>query len=130
VENAQQDQSWKRHERVCFTVGEMGRLLPAEEALEFSVEYAGITAFGNASIVEDKSEAEHGLQLLMDKYAPHLQPGKHYRPIQPQEIKRTSVIRIDIEEWSGKRKLEADEFEGAYRFEDVRPVDREWWREG
>src|SRR5512147_2046139 len=27
-------------ERACFTVTEMGRLLPASEALEFSVEYA------------------------------------------------------------------------------------------
>ena len=35
-----------RDARVCFTAYEMGRLLPADEALEFSVEYAGVVAFG------------------------------------------------------------------------------------
>ena len=34
------------NDRVCFSVSEIGRLLPADEALEFSVEYAGVTLFG------------------------------------------------------------------------------------
>src|SRR5512143_924157 len=33
-------------ERVCFSVVEMGRLLPTWEALEFSVEYSGVVVFG------------------------------------------------------------------------------------
>ena len=32
------------NERVCFHAFEMGRLLPADTALEFSVEYGGVTA--------------------------------------------------------------------------------------
>ncbi|MCC6614392.1 MAG: pyridoxamine 5'-phosphate oxidase family protein [Anaerolineae bacterium] len=99
--------------RVCFSVSEMGRLLPADEALEFSVEYAGVTVFGSAQIIEGE-EARHGLQLLLDKYAPHLHPGVHYRPIMDDELKRTAVYRIDIESWSGKRKQVADDFPGAF----------------
>lgn len=99
--------------RVCFSVSEMGRLLPADEALEFSVEYAGVTIFGSAQIIEGE-EARHGLQLLLDKYAPHLRPGVHYRPIMDDELKRTAVYRIDIESWSGKRKHVADDFPGAF----------------
>ncbi len=30
----------RANDRVCFTVSELGRLLPADEACEFSVEYA------------------------------------------------------------------------------------------
>jgi nitroimidazol reductase NimA-like FMN-containing flavoprotein (pyridoxamine 5'-phosphate oxidase superfamily) len=100
--------------RVCFSISEMGRLLPADEALEFSVEYAGVTVFGSARIVEDREEARHGLQLLLDKYAPHLRPGQHYRPIQDEEIARTAVYRIDVEAWSGKRKVAPEDFPGAY----------------
>ena len=96
----------------------MGRLLPADEALEFSVEYGGVVVFGTASIVSDPGEAEHGLQLLLDKYAPHLRPGRDYRPITAGELKRTSVFRLDIESWSGKRKVEAADFPGAYRYEE------------
>ena len=104
---------------ICFTVSEMGRLLPAQEALEFSVEYAGVMVFGTAVSVTDPVEAEHGLQLLMDKYAPHLRPGRDYRPIMPEELKRTAVHRINIEQWSGKQKKAAADFPGAYYYEDV-----------
>ena len=107
-------------ERVCFSVSQMGRLLPAAEALEFSVEYKGVVVFGTARIVTDAAEAEHGLQLLLDKYAPHLRPGRDYRPIIPEEIKRTAVYRIDIEQWSGKKKEVAADFPGAFHFGDWR----------
>lgn len=101
------------HERVSFTIMEMGRLLPADEALEFSVEYAGVVVFGTAYTVEDEAEAIEALQNLMDKYAPHLTAGEDYRPPVPEELKRTAVFRVDISEWSGKKK-EIDAFPGAY----------------
>jgi len=104
--------------KVAFTVYETGRLLPADEALEFSIEYGGVVVFGSASVVSDTEEAEHGLQFLLDKYAPHLKPGRDYRPITAGELKRTSVFRLDIESWSGKRKYVEPDFPGAYRYED------------
>jgi nitroimidazol reductase NimA-like FMN-containing flavoprotein (pyridoxamine 5'-phosphate oxidase superfamily) len=102
---------------VCFCVMEMGRLLPADVALEFSVEYASVIVFGRASLVEDADEAAHGLQLLLDKYAPHLRPGPDYRPPTESEIRRTAVFRIDIEAWSGKKKEVAADFPGAYWYD-------------
>lgn len=108
-------------ERVAFTAFEMGRLLPADEALEFSVEYAGVVAFGRATVVADAEEAEAGLQLLLDKYAPHLRPGRDYRPITPDELRRTSVMRIDVVEWSGKRKEAEPDFPGAFRYREESP---------
>ncbi len=100
--------------RVCFTVSEMGRLLPAESARGFSVEYAGVVVFGRATIVAGEAEARHGLQLLLDKYVPHLQPGRDYRPIAAEEMADTTVFRIDIEHWSGKKKEAAADFPGAF----------------
>ncbi|MBL8132524.1 MAG: pyridoxamine 5'-phosphate oxidase family protein [Anaerolineae bacterium] len=102
-------------QRVCFTATSMGRLLPADEALEFSVEYAGVVVFGRGRIVEGE-EAERGLQRLLDKYFPHLRPGRDYRPIIPEELTRTSVFRIDIDSWSGKRKQVGDDFPGAFLY--------------
>ncbi len=103
--------------RVCFSASEMGRLLPAQVALEFSVEYAGVVVFGRATILTDEAEKEHGLQLLLDKYFPHLRPGQDYRPITPEELKRTAVYRIDIEQWSGKQKKVEEDFPGAFFWE-------------
>lgn len=101
-------------ERVCFSVGEMGRLLPADEALEFSVEFASVVAFGRGRVIADPVEAENALQQLLDKYAPHLRPGRDYRAITADELKRTGVYRIDIDEWSGKQKFVEDDFPGAF----------------
>jgi nitroimidazol reductase NimA-like FMN-containing flavoprotein (pyridoxamine 5'-phosphate oxidase superfamily) len=98
---------------VCFTVSEMGRLLPAEVALEFSVEYQSVTVFGRAAVVTDEAEAIRALQLLLDKYFPHLAPGRDYRPPVPEELKRTTVFALAIEDWSGKRKQVAEDFPGA-----------------
>lgn len=102
--------------RVCFSVSEMGRLLPAGTALEMSVEYASVIVFGRACLVMDRDEAQHGLQLMLDKYFAHLRPGANYRPITDEELARTQVYRIDIDEWSGKRKQAADDFPGAFTY--------------
>ena len=100
--------------RVCLGLSEMGRLLPADTALEMSVEYASVVVFGRASLVSDQSEARHGLQLLLDKYFAHLHAGSDYRPITDEELARTQVYRIEIDEWSGKRKQVAEDFPGAF----------------
>ena len=99
---------------VCFHVFEMGRLLPADTALEFSVEYGGVTVFGQGRVIDDGEEARHGLQLLLDKYFPHLRPGRDYRVIVEEELARTAVYRIDVEAWSGKRKAAEEDFPGAF----------------
>ena len=106
--------------RVCFNVSEMGRILPNDIALEFSVEYAGVTVFGQCAVVDDEKEAHRGLQMLMDKYAPQLQPGRDYRPASREDLDRTSVYRIDIEAWSGKMNLKDTDFPGAYWFDHYR----------
>lgn len=99
-----------------FTAATMGRLLPAPEALEFSVEYAGVTATGRVVEITDDGEATAGLQAILDRYAPHLRPGRDYREIVADELKRTAVFRLDVEAWSGKQKSVA-EHDGAFRLD-------------
>jgi hypothetical protein len=94
-----------RNPRVCFSVAEIGRLLPADTALEFSNEYASVIVFGQAHLIDDEAQKRHGLQGLLDKYFPALQPGRDYRPITEDELKATSVFAIEIESWSGKQKV-------------------------
>lgn len=101
-------------DRVAFSAQAMGRLLPAAEALEFSVEYAGVVAFGRGRVVEDVDEAVAALRALLEKYAPHLRYGEDYRHVTDGELKRTAVYRVDIEAWSGKQKEVPDDFPGAF----------------
>jgi uncharacterized protein len=100
--------------KACFTCAQMGRLLPADTALNFSVEYESVVVFGPIQLVEAPEEAAAGLQLILDKYAPHLRPGPDYRPITEAERKATAVYRMDVTEWSAKRKQAPEDFPGAY----------------
>lgn len=105
--------------RVCFSVSEMGRLVPDTKAQEFGVEYAGVVVFGTATIVEDTPEAAHGLQLLMDKYFPQYELGKDYEAVEAPVLKATAVYRIDVESWSGKERKVRDDFPGAFFYRDI-----------
>ncbi len=106
----------EQNPRVCFGVSELGRLLPAASACEMSVEFASVIVFGRAEIIEDDTEALYGLQLLVNKYYPHLRAGRDYRPTAPVELRRASVYRVHVEAWSGKRKLGAEDDPGAFTY--------------
>lgn len=92
----------------------MGRLLPAPTALEFSVEYASVVAHGRVEIVGGDAEKRRFLERLLRKYAPHLEPGRDYRPITDDELARTAVHRLRIERWAGKEKVGSPDLVGAY----------------
>jgi hypothetical protein len=98
----------------CFTVARAGRMLPADTALEFSVEYASVVTHGSACLVDDPAEAAAALQAMLDKYAPDLRPGRDYRAITPGELRRTTVIRLDVEAWHGKEKWVEGPAAGAF----------------
>jgi len=92
----------ERHEQVCFEASECGRFLPSNVALEFSVQYRSVIAFGTARVLQDPTEQRRALYGLLGKYFPDMSAGREYRPITDQELAHTSVYAISIESWSGK----------------------------
>jgi nitroimidazol reductase NimA-like FMN-containing flavoprotein (pyridoxamine 5'-phosphate oxidase superfamily) len=110
---------------VCFNVCEIGRILPAKNADDFNVEYNSVTVFGKAHLVKDGGEVVRILERLLDKYAPHLKPGEDYEHIKPEEINRTSVHKIDIEDWTGKQQKEDDDNPGAFYYEHLPVISRD-----
>jgi nitroimidazol reductase NimA-like FMN-containing flavoprotein (pyridoxamine 5'-phosphate oxidase superfamily) len=94
----------ERNQNVCFGIADLGSLLPADTALEFSTEYASVVVFGSCKILESETEQRMALQGLLDKYFPALKPDVDYRGITSEELERTSVFAIEIESWSGKEK--------------------------
>jgi nitroimidazol reductase NimA-like FMN-containing flavoprotein (pyridoxamine 5'-phosphate oxidase superfamily) len=103
--------------RVSFCVAEMGRLLPADTAMEVGVEYASVVVFGQAQLLSGDAQARHGLQLLLDRYFPHHKPGIDYREILQEELDQTSVYCIQISSWSGKEDHAREDFPGAFTFQ-------------
>ena len=103
--------------RASFCVAEMGRLLPADTAMEVGVEYSSVVVFGKVELLTDADQARHGLQLLLDRYFPQLKPGVDYREILPQELDITAVYRIRISSWSGKEDKARQDFPGAFTYQ-------------
>ena len=92
----------EHHPQACFEASRSGRLLPSNVALEFSIQYAAVVAFGTIRVLEDPQECRRALTGLIAKYFPGMQPGQEYRPITDKELARTAVYEFKIESWSGK----------------------------
>ena len=84
---------------VCLTVTLVDGLVLARSAFHHSMNYRSVVAFGRARKVEG-DEREHGLRVISE----HLAPGRwdEVRGPNDQELKLTSVLRLDVEEASAK----------------------------
>ena len=89
--------------KVSFNVSEMGERYSGDRISNFGLEYQSVTVFGTAAPVQDEGKIVAVLLGLMQKYFPEHIPGEDYPLPQPDELKRTAVYRISIEEWSGKQ---------------------------
>jgi nitroimidazol reductase NimA-like FMN-containing flavoprotein (pyridoxamine 5'-phosphate oxidase superfamily) len=99
----------------CFTVTEMGRILPAGTPFDFSTEYASVVLYGTAEALADPAEKRRALEGLMTKYAPHLTAGVDYEPMSDADIAQTSALRLTIAERSGKHNVKPAEWD-AYTY--------------
>jgi uncharacterized protein len=88
--------------RVCFEASEVEKMLPANVALEFSLQFRSVIVFGTTRLITDAEEARRVMYGLIHKYFPAMTAGKEFREITDKELKRTSIYAIQIEEWSGK----------------------------
>jgi len=113
----------ERNPKVCLEASVMGKLLPSNIALEFSLQYRSVVVFGTARVLEGNDEKREALYGLIGKYFPEMEAGKEYRPITDKELKRTTVYAIKIETWSGKENW----FEKADQSDEWPALDEEWF---
>ena len=109
--------------RVCFETSELGKMLPANVALEFSLQFRSVVVFGTARLITDPAEARRVLYGLIHKYFPTMTAGREFREITDKELKRTSVYAIQIESWSGKENWK----DRADQSEEWAPLDETWF---
>ena len=76
--------------------------VPPIEVDNFTTEYESAVVFGIASIVQDNKEKIDALRLISEKFTPDSMPlfDQHIE----MSLNKTCVVRIDIEEISGKRR--------------------------
>lgn len=96
------DANTKRHNQIAFCASEMGRLLPSNRALNFSVQFKSVMAFGDVVEIETVEEQEYAFYGLIKKYFSQMELNKDFSPIIKEDTDRTRAYRIDIKSWSGK----------------------------
>jgi nitroimidazol reductase NimA-like FMN-containing flavoprotein (pyridoxamine 5'-phosphate oxidase superfamily) len=105
--------------RATFTTSEKGRYIPAEEPVNFTVEYSSVVAYGTIGLLGDDKRKRHILHQFMEKFAPQLTEGEDYEAMTDESVDRTAVYRLDVESWSGKRGWKDPERQGAYDLDSV-----------
>jgi len=113
----------ERNPKVCLEASELGRLLPSNVALEFSLQYRSVMVFGTARLLDDPAEKRAALYGLLQKYFPGMAAGKEYREITDKELRATSVYAIQIESWSGKENWK----ERADQSDEWPALDEKWF---
>ncbi len=85
---------------VCFTVSHLDGIVLARSGFHHSVNYRGVTLFGEAVKIEDEGEKLAALKDLSDR----LTPGRweELRPVNDQEMKGTTICALEIDEGSAK----------------------------
>jgi uncharacterized protein len=109
--------------KVSLEAGELGKFLPSNVALEFSLQFRSVVVFGSARVVTDPAEARRLLYGLIGKYFPKMTAGKEYREITDKELRATSIYAIQIESWSGKENWDAR----ADQSDEWTPLDESWF---
>ena len=85
--------------RVCFLVADIGPQVLWERGCGISQIYESVTCFGRAGFVEDLAEKRRILEKMIQKFVPE---GHASTPLEDQNMRRTTIIKISIDWMTGK----------------------------
>lgn len=92
----------KRDDRVCFETDlAIAYVRARNQPCEADYLYRSVIIRGRAALVQDAQERMTAFQCLMDKY----QPEGGYGAYRTEKLGLAGIIRIDIEEMTGKEDL-------------------------
>lgn len=83
---------------VSFEVDTAHALETGEKCSDYTYHYLCVMGRGSASFVEDPAEKVRAMSCLMKRFT-----GRESWPISSQSLEQVQVLRLDIEEWSGKK---------------------------
>jgi nitroimidazol reductase NimA-like FMN-containing flavoprotein (pyridoxamine 5'-phosphate oxidase superfamily) len=88
--------------RVCFEIDlPIAYVRAVNQPCEAAYLYRSVIVKGRAILVQDTDERAMAFKSLMDKY----QPEGGYGPYLKEKLGLTGIVRIDVEEMSGKEDL-------------------------
>ena len=89
---------------VCVTVTLLDGLVYSRKAMNHSMNYRGAVVFGTAREVADQPTKARILDAMVQSYFPGRTLGHDYYPPSLADLAATTVIEVQIDEWSGKAR--------------------------
>jgi nitroimidazol reductase NimA-like FMN-containing flavoprotein (pyridoxamine 5'-phosphate oxidase superfamily) len=89
----------RRNNNICFELDTDHAIYEGEKGCDWGMKYSSVVGYGKIFIVEDVGEKNAGLGHIMDHYG-----GSGIYSYDEKVFSRTTVLRLDISEMSGKRK--------------------------
>ncbi len=86
----------RKNPQVCFCVVPDHQLIEGVKGCSWSASYRSVMGTGRATILTEPAEKKVGLKILMAQYS-----DREYE-FSDSDLERIVVIRVDIEEMSGK----------------------------
>jgi len=87
----------KQNPKVCFEADKEKAIIPNEKACRWSSDFISVIAFGTASLIEESSEKEKALSLLLKKFS-----GRADWEFSKANLEEVGVVKIEISEITGK----------------------------
>ncbi len=88
----------RKNSRVCVEVETDVKLLPSEDPCGWGTAFRSVIGRGRAMMLEGYDEKVRALTVIMRHYA-----GDGNFSFSPGRVEKTAVVRIDLEEMTGKR---------------------------
>lgn len=89
----------KKNNRICFEFDVNTEIIEAEKACKWGLKYQSVIGFGKAVFVEDFEEKQKALSIIISQYS-----NRNFQ-FPDKAIKKTVIIKIEIESMTGKHSL-------------------------
>jgi len=86
----------KINNRICFEFDLNTEIIEAEKACKWGIKYQSVIGFGKAVLVHNIEEKQKALSIIMSQYS-----DRNFQ-FPDKAIKKTQVIKIEIEKMTGK----------------------------
>jgi uncharacterized protein len=89
----------RKNNFVCFEMDSDHEIISGKKGCDWSMKFSSVVGYGYLNAVSDEIERIEGLNCLMTHYS-----GCDKFAFEPKVIERTTVLRLDIQEMSCKKK--------------------------
>ena len=88
----------KKNSQVCFEIDIDHELIIKEPGCNATMKYLSVIGFGKAELIEDFTQKQKALQIIMDHYSPN-----KINEFSKKMIEKIVIIKVEIEDMSGKK---------------------------